>query len=189
GHGSDIVLPHYHETDAKSMGHGYTMPKFTSDETEIKSYLLRLSEQVGRRLRKHNYRGNVIHASFGFGDYKFKARQQKVEDYTDDGYRIFQIAENILTPFYPPLHQRWRGGNPSTAREGVRYVGVSVSNLIHNLDQICLFEPDENKKRILKAMDEINDRFGEFTVERAGIMDTVLQGKTGMVAPKLYGLR
>ena len=35
-------------------------------------------------------------------------------------------------------------------------------------------------------MDEVNDRYGEFTVERAAIMNTVLQKKTGMVTSGLY---
>lgn len=173
GNGSTTVLPYYHETEAKSMGHSYTLPKFTKDMDEVKGYLLRLSEQVGRRLRRDNYRGNVIHASLGFGDYKYWGRQRKIEDYVDDGYRIFKIAEGIID---------------KGSFEPIRFVGVSVSNLIHNLDQICVFEADEKKKAALKAMDEVNDRFGEFTVERAGIMQTILQGKTGMVAPRTYGL-
>ena len=77
----------------------------------------------------------------------------------------------------------------SQVPEQIRFIGVSVTNLIHKLDQICLFTKEESKKKVLTAVDEINDRFGEFTVERAAIMNTVLQGKTGMVAPKLYGIR
>lgn len=179
GNGSAIVLPYYHETEAKSMGHSYTLPKFTRDMNEVKGYLLRLSEQVGRRLRADDCRGNVIHASLGFGDYKYWGRQRKIEDHINDGYRIFQIAEKIID-------EGWGMGNVG---RGIRFVGVSASNLIHNLDQICIFETDEKKKQVLKAMDEVNDRFGEFTVERAGIMQTVLQGKAGMVAPRTYGLR
>jgi DNA polymerase-4 len=170
GNGSTIVLPYYHETEAKSMGHSYTLPKFTNDMNEVKGYLLRLSEQVGRRLRRDNYRGNVIHLSLGFGDFNYWGRQKKIEDHIDDGYQIFQVAERIL----------YEG-------RGFRFVGVSVSGLIHNLDQVCIFESDEKKKRMLKAMDEVNDRFGEFTVERAGIMNTVLQKKTGMVSSRSYG--
>ena len=179
GNGSTIVLPYYHETEAKSMGHSYTLPKFTRDMTEVKGYLLRLAEQVGRRLRQDNYRGNVVHVSLGFGDFNYWGRQKKIEDYIDDGYPIFKVAEKIID----------EGHGMRDMGRGIRFVGVSVSNLIHNLDQICVFEADENKKAALRAMDEVNDRFGEFTVERAGIMQTVLQGKTGMVAPRAYGLR
>lgn len=175
GQGSTTVFPYYHETDAKSMGHSYTLPKFTKDMNEVKGYLLRLAEQVGRRLRRDNYRGKVLHVSLGFGDFKFWGKQKKVEDYIDDGYEIFKLAEKILDDEIEieDLSQRGRG---------VRFVDVSVSNLIHNIDQISLFESIEKGKLALKAMDEINDRFGEFTVERAGIMNTVLQGKVGMVA-------
>jgi DNA polymerase-4 len=178
GNGSTTVLPYYHETEAKSMGHSYTLPKFTKDMAEVKGYLLRLAEQVGRRLRRDNYHGNVIHVSLGFGDYKYWSKQKKVEDYIDDGYQIFKTAEKLLEGRHWTLD----------VGRGIRFVGVSVSNLIHNLDQICILEADEKKKAALRAMDEVNNRFGEFTVERAGIMQTVLQGKTGMVAPRTYGL-
>jgi DNA polymerase-4 len=183
------------------MGHSYTLPKFTQDMTEVKDYLLRLAEQVGRRLRRGNYRGNVVHVSLGFGDYKYWGRQRKIEDYVDDGYEIYKVAESLIgygneagIDARSPLigrttnnEQRY-GPHNRNRTTGIRFVGVSVSNLIHNLDQICVFESDEKKKAALRAMDEVNNRFGEFTVERAGIMQTVLQGKTGMVAPRTYGL-
>jgi DNA polymerase-4 len=176
GNGSATVLPYYHENEVKSMGHSYTLPKFTQDMDEVKGYLLRLAEQVGRRLRRYNYRGNVIHASLGFGDFNYWGKQKKIQDYVDDGYKIHLVAEKLIADG-PVTHD---------ARLQTRFVGVSVSNLIHNLDQVCLFEADEKKKAMLKAMDEVNDRFGEFTVERAGIMSTVLQGKVGMVSQRMY---
>ncbi|MCX5725698.1 MAG: DNA polymerase IV [Candidatus Saganbacteria bacterium] len=150
--------------------HSYTLPKFTSDIGEVKGYLLRLSEQVGRRLRRDGYRGNVVHAALGFGDFKFFGKQKKIEDYIDDGYEIFRLAEGMLPGCNDPI----------------RFVGVSVSGLTHNLDQISLFPEKEASKKALKAIDEINDRFGEFTIERAAIMKTVLRGKTGMVTPRVY---
>jgi DNA polymerase-4 len=77
----------------------------------------------------------------------------------------------------------------SQVSEPIRFVGVTISNLIHNLDQVSLLEQRENTKKVLKAVDEVNDRYGEFTVERAAIMNTVLHGKAGMVSPRTYGLR
>ena len=158
------------EEEAKSMGHSYTLPKFTNDINEVKSYLLRLAEQVGRRLRRDHYRGNVVHLSLGFGNYKFWGKQKKIEDYIDDGYEIYKIAERILTA--------------SSLSGPFRFVGVSLSNLIHNLDQVSLIEQKEANKKILRSVDAINDRFGEFTVERAAIMNTVLQKKSGMVSSR-----
>lgn len=158
---------------SKSMGHSYTLPKFTNDINEINGYLLRLAEQVGRRLRKHKYRGRAIHLTLGFGNYKFFGKQKKIEDYIDDGYKIYKIATKLF---------------PDYLNQPIRLVGVSVSNLIQNQDQVSLFESEENKKEALRAADEINNRYGEFTIERASIMTTKLRGKTGMISPRLYRL-
>ena len=100
GQGKDDspVLPYHHESSAKSMGHSYTLPKFTTDMDEVKGYLLRLAEQVGRRLRRDNYRGNVIHVSLGFGNFNFWGKQRKVEDYLDDGYEIYRVGEKLMEP-------------------------------------------------------------------------------------------
>ena len=171
GRDDSPVAPSYFEETAKSMGHSYTLPRFTTDMNEVKSYLLRLAEQVGRRLRRDQYKGNIVHASLGFGSYQFWGKQRKVEDYLDDGYEIYKVAEKIIS---------------SKPQEPIRFIGVSVSGLIRNQDQVSLLSQKEASKMVLKAVDKINDRFGEFTVERAAIMDTVLQKKTGMVSSRSY---
>ncbi|PIS29126.1 DNA polymerase IV [Candidatus Saganbacteria bacterium CG08_land_8_20_14_0_20_45_16] len=171
-HGASEVRPYFYETQAKSIGHSYTLPKLTSNTEEINGYLLRLSEQVGRRLRRENYKGNVVCASIGTGDDKTSSHQKKIKDFINDGYQIFKVAKSLLA-----------------ITNKIRFVSVSVSGLLHQLDQISLFSHVENQKKVLAAVDKVNDRFGEFTIERAAIMSTGLQGKTGMVPPKLYGLR
>jgi len=191
GQGSDDspVAPAGYSEDAKSMGHSYTLPGFTNDMNEVKGYLLRLAEQVGRRLRRDHYRGNIVHVSIGFGSYQFWGKQRKIEDYIDDGYEIYKVAEKLIDnphPLNPPLHLRWRGGNPNVVREGVRFVGVSVSGLLHNLDQVSLLPQRESNKMLLKAVDEVNDRYGEFTVERAAIMSTVIEHKSGYVPARSF---
>lgn len=174
GQGKDDspVLPSYYEEDAKSMGHSYTLPKFTTDMEEVKGYLLRLAEQVGRRLRKDHYKGNVVHVSLGFGNYQFWGKQRKVEDYLDDGYEIYKTAEKLL------VHR--------PANNGVRFVGVNISDLIHNLDQVSLIQQREDTKKVLRAVDTINDRYGEFTVERAAIMTTVIEHKSGFAPARSF---
>jgi len=174
GRDDSPVLPYWHEEEAKSVGHSYTLPRFTRDIAEVKGYLLRLSESVGRRMRREKYRGNVVHLSLGFGDFEYWGKQRKIADYINDGYDVYKVGESILDEYI--------GGSDRP----FRFVGISVSSLIHNLDQISIFEKVENNKKVLKAVDEINDRYGEFTVERAAIMKTVLQKKTGMVTSGLY---
>ena len=173
GQGKDNspVLLNYEE-EAKSMGHSYTLPKAVSDIDEVKGYLLRLSEQVGRRLRRDHYKGNVVHLTLGFKDFKFWGKQKKIEDYIDDGYEIFRVADRILTA--------------NSFAGSFRFVGITLSGLIHNLDQVCLFEEKERQKKVLAAVDEINDRYGESVIERLAVLNTVIHQKTGMVAPRNY---
>lgn len=180
------VLPYWHETEAKSIGHSYTLPKETRSVAEVKSYLLRLSESTGRRMRRDNYAGNVIHLTIGFGNFNFWGRQKKLAEYINDGYDIYKAAESILDNDLMTHNSQPNSRPAPIPHNGFRFVGISVSGLIHNLDQISIFESCEAKKKALKAIDAINDRYGEFTVERAAIMDTVLQKKTGMVTSGLY---
>jgi DNA polymerase-4 len=151
------VLPCWHEVDAKSIGHSYTLPKGITDKNEVKSYLLRLSESAGRRMRRDNYAGNVIHLSLGFGDFRFWGKQKKIHDHINDGYDIYRVGEAMFDEHMKNAHDPFR------------FVGITVSGLVHNIDQVSIFEQKENKKKALKAVDEINDRYGEFTVERASI--------------------
>ena len=180
------VMPYWYEIDAKSMGHSYHMPHFTKDLDEIKGYLLRLSEQVGRRLRRENYQGNIIHFIISYGDHQYLSKQKKLGDHIDDGYDVFKSAEAIFDKELNINEEMKYALLPRSSVHGARFVGVSISGLRRNLDQISIFETVENKKKALKAVDEINDKFGEFTVERASIINTVLQRKTGMVASGLY---
>ena len=115
------------KTEAKSMGHSYTLPRLTSSLDEVKGYLLRLSEQVGRRLRLGKCRGNVVHVSVGFDQYQFWGKQKKVEDYLDDGYDIYKTAEKLIES----EKGTWR------KTRGFRFVGVTVSSLLHEVGMVA----------------------------------------------------
>jgi len=175
GQGKDNspVMPCYREPDAKSMGHGYTLPRNTKNWDEIKSYLLQLCEQTGRRLRRHGYRGKVLSVYIRFGDFGGFSRQKDIVDFIDDGYEIYERALKILD------EMDWTG-------KSVRFIGVSLSSLIKDIDQVSLIEKEETNKKVLKAMDEINDKFGEATVTRASLLKTELHEKVGMVSPRVY---
>lgn len=175
GRGKDDspVVPCFREPPAKSMGHSYTLPRNTRDWDEIKSYLLQLSEQTGRRLRRHGYRGKVLSVYIRFGDLGGFSRQKDIVDFVDDGYEIYERALKMLEKV-------------DLSGRSVRFVGVCLSSLIKDIDQISLIEKEEANKKVLKAMDEINDRFGEATVTRASLLRTELHEKVGMVSPRVY---
>ncbi len=53
----------------------------------------------------------------------------------------------------------------------MRLVGVSVSTLERNAGQMPLFSNERKKTFIAEAMDEINDRYGGYTLTWATLAD------------------
>ena len=164
GKGEDISPVDPHRNDTKSISHSYTLPKNETKFSAVKSYLLQLCEQVGRRARRKSYKGNIVSLYLRYGDFSGYCRQKKLNEHIDDGFEIYERALKLIAlPFQKP----------------VRLVGVALSGLVKGVDQISLIEYSENKKKALAAMDEINDRFGEFKITRASILHNKLREKCG----------
>ena len=118
--------------------------------------LLKLSEKASRRMRKADLVGRVISVSIRYNNFEGNSRQKAVNFYTNDGYQIFNIARNILKTFL--------------IEHPVRLIGVSVSQLT-SFDQSQLpFTDTQKKQAILEAMDIVNNKHGEFTVQRACLL-------------------
>ena len=88
-----------------------------------------------------------------------------MKDHINDGFVIYKHASSMIDMQKP-----------------VRLVGVYLSGLIRDSGQISLIETLENQKKALKAVDEINDRWGESIVTRASILDNEIFNKTGMTS-------
>jgi len=147
GEDESPVEPYYEIPEPKSMGHSYTLPKDTTDFNEVYSILLRLSEQVGRRMRKESFRGRVVHAYLRTSDFSSMGRQKALKRYIDDGYEIYREARGIIESFH------YMGAT--------RLVGVSVSCLVQGVHQLSFLPGDVRKERLLEVLDMVNDRYGE----------------------------
>lgn len=158
------VIPYHSVPDAKSIGHSYTLDENTRDTNLIQSHLLRLSEMVGRRLRKGGFSGKTITLTLRYANMHVFNRQKSLVDYIDDGYDIYLAALPILD------------SQLARDRRAIRLVGVCVSNLTKGR-QLHMFG-DPRKEDISNVMDAINNRYGEFTVKRARILDLQVRAKT-----------
>ncbi|MDO8683303.1 MAG: DNA polymerase IV [Armatimonadota bacterium] len=156
------VVPYYDQPEVKSVGHSHTMSKNTRDWDTLSRNLLRLSEMVGRRLREQNLAGRTITLAVRYADMHTFTRQRSISDYLDDGFAIYQVASSIL---------REQLGD----KRPIRLVGVCVSNLARGTRQLSLFS-DERWRKLLKAMDAINDRYGEFVIRRASLVEPGRKG-------------
>ncbi|HVP35989.1 MAG TPA: DNA polymerase IV [Terriglobales bacterium] len=156
------------EEKVKSVGHSITLPKDTHNREVAKNYLLSLSEQVARRLRRKHYKGKTVSLVIRFPDFSHFSQQKTIKEFIDDAREIYQTALSLLEQV-------------SVEASGVRLVGVSVSNLIKGIGQLSLFRKEWREQMLLEAMDEVNDRYGEFTLTWGRLLDKVK--RTNILSP------
>ncbi len=167
GQGIDhsVVPSIYEYAETKSMGHTYTLPRDTINRDEIYDVLLRLSEKVGRRLRRDGYRGRHLWTYLRWSDFSGRAEGLTLQRYIDDGFELYALAREIIDEW--PLEQP------------VRLVGVGTSMLIKDCKQLPLLAQDRRRDRLVSAQDLINNRFGERAIKRARVVQGELRRKIG----------
>ena len=135
---------------SRSMGHSMTLDEDCADRTTLERHLLQLSEKVGQRLRRGRYRARTVTLTIRHADFHTFSKQRRLQHTVDHGLDIYAAAAGLLREL--PLHQP------------VRLVGVSMSGLDRNAVQMPLFTEERKRGFIAEAMDDINDRYGNYTV-------------------------
>ena len=155
GHDRTAVIPYHEGVDPKSMGHEVTLPEDCRDPEFLEGTLLRLSDQVARRLRSDGFRGRTV--TLKLRDFRFKTitRQRALGVAIDDHGGIFEISRALW-------RENWTG-------EPVRLLGVSVSALEHATEaQLEMFASQDRSKALQDAVDKVRDKLGEASVVPAG---------------------
>ena len=156
------VIPAEDEQEVKSVGHSMTLDRDISLYNDICRYLLQLSEMVGRRARRYGVAGKTVHLTIRYADFTTIGRQQTRKEHTNQSEDIFREAVSIL------------GSLEIT--QPVRLLGVRITNLSYQREQLPLFEDERRKVLATSAMDEVNDRFGNFTVTYGSVLDNEEKG-------------
>jgi DNA polymerase-4 len=153
------------EHDPRSISAERTFPTDISDPVEIHQRLLRLSEQVGRRLRNEERMGWTVKIKVRWPDFSTITRQAKLNQPTDHVDEIFATALKLLDHV-------WKQNKP------IRLIGVGVSDLVQPIRQLELFDQSwEDQERLQQAIDEIRERFGPDAVRRAGGISGLFEGR------------
>ena len=153
------------ESARKSFGQDYALAKKTKDLEELKKIIMKLCEKMGRRLRQSNQFASGIHLGILYHDYSFWHKSKKINKSIFSTKNLF---EEIIKLFYlqPQI-------------KTVSKISVSCFSLNQNNNlQLALIDLGEEKNnKISSALDKINNRFGEFTMVPATMMnmkDTVI---------------
>jgi DNA polymerase-4 len=155
GRDRTAVIPYHEGVDPKSMGHEVTLPEDCRDPEFLEGTLLRLSDQVARRLRTDGFKGRTV--TVKLRDFRFKTitRQRAIGVSIDDHGSIFEVARGLW-------RENWKG-------EPLRLLGVSVSALEHaSAAQMEMFAERERSKALRDALDKVRDKLGEASVVPAG---------------------
>jgi DNA polymerase-4 len=150
--------------EAKSIGHEETFSEDLTDLTAIKNELLELATKVGERLRRHELRGQTITLKIKYYDFTPSSRSLTLVEPTSDTMEIFRQVRDLLR-------------KTEAGRKPVRLAGISVSNL-HEAGsgyQQDLFGKTRQRERsrvLNEAVDLINQKFGEKTINPASLISS-----------------
>jgi hypothetical protein len=153
------VVPYYKGVPVKSMGHEFTLSEDIDSREKIGAHLLRLSDQVARRMRQDGYMGRVIALKIRDSKFKTTIRQRAVPNLMNDEDLIYRTALALL-------EENWDGRQ-------LRLLGVSVSSLVESggAEQPSLFDDDEHKRKMTEAVDSLRNKFGDASLVRAGVLE------------------
>ncbi|WP_306533704.1 DNA polymerase IV [Geobacter sp.] len=165
GQGIDYspVSPAEEDDEVKSVGHSMTLPRDVDSREDILRYLLQLSEMVGRRARRYGVSGRTVHLHVRFADfYSNVGKQNTLTSYINMSDEIFKASVRILDTL--------------ELLQPIRQLGVRLTNLKFEAEQLSLFRDVQKRNDAIKAMDTVNDRFGEFRVTFGSLMNNEEKG-------------
>ncbi|HCK51813.1 MAG TPA: DNA polymerase IV [Planctomycetaceae bacterium] len=146
------------DREAKSISHETTFSEDIEDPDALRAWILELTEQVVRRLRRHKLLGRTVHLKVRFSDFRTITRSITLPRSTNVTQDIWKAAEELFSNRLPAQHQP------------VRLLGVGISGL-DNPEQIqrSLFGDEDHaaQTNLDHAADQIRDKFGSTSIGRA----------------------
>ena len=157
------VSSFYAEKDVKSVGSGNTFGHNLNTMDEIRPALLRLSEDVGTRLRRHGMYANGVQLTIRYPDFHTFTRQCKVPS-TDITNEIYKRALKLFVD----------NRDPSIAVRALTVTAIDLEKE-KRASQLSLFETTVDEKhqkneKLQATIDRIRGKFGDASVQTATVV-------------------
>lgn len=170
------VIPTTEIPEMKSVSRTFTLFGDTRDEHKIKQTIRNLCEEAAGKIRDMEMLTRRIGIGIR-GDNQEAHGHKTLKYYLDDGQEIFNIAW--------PIYQKWHW--PFS----VRFMGIWLG-LLQKRKYLTaeLFSWKRKRSKVLKTMDKINHRFGDFTVYPAVLLgnELIRPEVNGYLGDKKYRL-
>lgn len=150
GISNSIVSPY---REAKSISNENTFHENIVDETMLLQELVKMTERVAFELRQDKKRCGCIAVKIRYPNFETTQKQTTI-DYTFRDDELIPAAIDLF-------HKLWRKNMP------VRLLGVRVSELTNHALQSSLFDDVEKKTNLYKAIDDVKNKFGKASLQKA----------------------
>ena len=150
--------------EAKGYSISHTLEKDVVKTEQAHKVLLALSDSVSARIRADGAKAYCVAVSIRSNDFKTRSHQRSLDNPTDISKEIYQISKQLFA-------ELWDGVTP------LRLLGIALNNVTReDIPQMSLF-PDEGKekaRKLDKAFDAINNKFGSATIVRGSNLQSGL---------------
>lgn len=150
--------------EAKGYSISTTLEEDVVTEQQAHTVLLALTDSVTARMRSDGIKAYCVAVSIRSNDFKTRSHQRKLMNPTDISKEVYQISKQLFK-------ELWDGYTP------LRLLGVSLTDLTHeDTPQMSLFadEGRDKARRLDKAYDAINSKFGAATIMRGSNVQSKL---------------
>ena len=154
-HSEESLEPANDESDPKSIGHSYTLPRSTENPGFIRAWIRLLADMVAERLRQQGLAAATTHLWLNGPKIGNFGAQKTFPEATNDGYEIFRRVLVNMSKLGPQT--------PKT-----RALGVTCSSFTHT-SYLPLFDQQKSREALLEAVDRINNRYGDGSIYPAVI--------------------
>lgn len=159
GRDDSVVQPE--QGEAKGIGNSITLSSDAGTYEEVQKEFRKLSESVGKRLRKAGQKAGMVSMEVKYHDFRSMSHQMQLAKPTDEDAVLYETACRLF-------RESWNG-------EPVRLLGIRTAKLVDvsEPEQLSIFDielpkpPDEKHKRLNAAMEEIQKRYGKDAVVKA----------------------
>ncbi|MGD0795222.1 MAG: DNA polymerase IV [Dehalococcoidales bacterium] len=135
--------------EAKSISRETTFGQDTRDRQFLEVTLWAQSEKVGADLRKKGKEARCVTLKLRYGDFTTITRSHTLREGLNTDKGIFDIGIKLLNKAL------------ATERQGIRLIGIGISQLEEPSRQTTLFTPSNRKlEELNKTIDRIRDRYG-----------------------------
>ncbi|MFC1709443.1 hypothetical protein ACFL2J_05255 [Candidatus Omnitrophota bacterium] len=148
----------------KSIGHSYTLPRQTSNPQIIQGWMRLLSEMIGQRLRKLGLEAQTIYLWLNSNQNMGFSKRKTFQTSICLGIDIFMRSMVIL-------------GLKKGQKISIRALGIVVSGLRYRYLK-PLLEKEKIEENIALTADKINNRFGDWTIYPAALVQIHREAET-----------